>query len=416
MIRLSNRCATLATGLALLTATPGNVRCSGPDAVSASAKVSAGETEWTVVRLDPTSYAESELGVIAFASGPPFVARFVSGDAALKTLVSQHNALDHVMSSGYKGPGTKILRSEDQYFRIMRGNWLGKEKGVLLQARPKQQATPRRFRAYLTRNGKSDELGVVALKPSHYLQIIESKPGEAAHLYKVLREVNDQDSFSIDVPPPSGAGRGSYGRGVTRGTPLFFTLLRDKLLNRENLVLGDEQRSRPAVMHHLELAGGGLAQIPWFQVDIDKALTAAATPGKGEILHYSDEKARLAFAVERYGGAKYTAAALGELVAKRFGQLPGWKAGAALPVEVAGRQLLTVVFRTGSGAAITDHAVIMWPHSYYTDQADVTVEKGFLIYLSAPGKGGAPEAATLLNHEVLGRSIDSLYLNPEWAS
>lgn len=416
MIRLSNRCATWAVGLALITAAPSPSHSSSVSVVASSDSVAAAETEWTVVRVDPTTYAETELGVIAFANKPPFVARFVSGDATLQTIVSEHNALDHVMSTGWKGPGSKILRSEDQYFRIMRGNWLGKQKGVVLQARVKSAAKPRRFRAYYVSNGKNDELGTVVLKPSQYLQIVESKPGEAEHLHKILREVNDHDSFSVDIPPPSGAGRGSYGRGVNRGTPLFFTLLRDKLLHREKLVLCDEQRSRPATMHHLELTGGGLAQIPWLQVDIDKSMIAATTPPKGEILHYSDDKARLAFILERYDGAKNTAAVLSDLVSKRHGQSPGFKARLAVPVEVAGRELLTVAFRTGSGATITDHAVIMWPQGYYTAQSDVTMEKGFLIHLSGPGKGDAPDAAALLKQEVLARIIDSLYLDPEWSS
>src|SRR5687767_2489268 len=127
---------------------------------TAPSAVPVSETEWSAVRVDPKTYKETELGVIAIADRPPFHARTVSGDGALKGIVDEMNALDHVMSTGLKGPGTKIVRSEDQYFRIMRWNWLEKHKEVVLQVRPKTVATARRFRAFYNKEGKNAELGL----------------------------------------------------------------------------------------------------------------------------------------------------------------------------------------------------------------------------------------------------------------
>lgn len=404
----------MALGGLLLTAVSGLVRGDSVPAVAARVAPAA-ETEWTVVRRDATTYVETELGVIAFANRPPFVARFVSGDAGLKTLVAETNALDHVMSTGLSGPGSKILRSEDQYFRIMRGNWLDKQKGVVLQVRPKVAAPSRRFRVYLSKNGKNDELGRVVLNPSHYLQIVESKPGEATHLFKILREVNDHDAMSVDIPPPAGARRGSYGRGVERGSPLFFTLLRDKLLDREDVILCDDARSRKALMHHVVYTGAGSAQIPWLKVEIDKSLNPVPARGTAFELHYADSSGQIAFIIGRYGGVKYTPAAMSDWVTKRFAAEPGFSARPPQLVQVAGRQLLTVALRTGQGNTATDHAIVMWPHSYFTEKENVMLERGFLIEVNTPARGATPDAATIFAHELIAPSLDSLYLNPEWS-
>jgi hypothetical protein len=419
MLGIQHRCATVAAAVVILVVTSGCPSKSGAGGGAPSATATptapASEAEWSAVRVDPTTYAETEIGVVAISDRPPFQGRFVSGDAALQTIIDEMNALDHVMSTGLSGPGTKVMRNEDQYFRIMRGNWLDKLKGVVLQVKPKTQAKPRRFRAFYNKDGKNAELGLVAMKPSHYLQIIESKPGEAEHLFKALREVNGSDGLSVDIPPPAGAPRGSYGRGVERGTPLFFTLMRDKLLHRESVVLIHEAHSRPAELHHVERTGAGLAQLTWLKVDIDKMLSAASKLAPGEQVRYEDPSNRLAFIVERYTGTAYAAAPLSELVKKRFEGLPGFKAGPAKPVEVAARELLTVAFRTGSGDAATDHAVTLWPHAYFTESAETPLEKGLLIHVTAPAQGDAPDATSVLGHAVIARSIESLYIDPEWA-
>ena len=413
--------ATAAVAFALFTAPlgcPNRDTSGGAPSATASPTAPASpatETEWTAVRVDPKTYQETTLGVIAFSKQPPFKARVVTGDEALKKIVHETNALDHVMSSGLSGPGTRIPRDEEQFFRIMRGNWLEKANGIVLEVRPETQATARRFRAFYSNGGKSVELGVVAMKPSHYLEIVESKEGEAEHLFKALSEVDDSDGLSVDIPPPSGAQRGSYGRGVARGTPLFFTMMRDKLLHREHVVLIDEARSRPAELHRVRLMGSGRAHLLWLEVDIDKTLSPAGTLAAGEQVRYEAPGGQLAFVVERYQDAAYTPAALGELVSKRFGALPAFKAGPIKPVPVAGRELLTMAFRTGTGDSATDHAVAFWPRIYFTEKSDEHGEKGILIHVSAPARGESPDAQTALGHAVIVPSIDSLYIDTEWA-
>ena len=63
------------------------------------------------------------------------------------------------------------------------------------------------------------------MKPSHYLQIVEAKSGEAEHLFGAVREVNGSDGLSVDIPPPSSSPRGSYGRGVERAASFWVTRL-----------------------------------------------------------------------------------------------------------------------------------------------------------------------------------------------
>jgi hypothetical protein len=382
---------------------------------TAPSAVPVSETEWSAVRVDPKTYKETELGVIAIADRPPFHARTVSGDGALKGIVDEMNALDHVMSTGLKGPGTKIVRSEDQYFRIMRWNWLEKHKEVVLQVRPKTVATARRFRAFYNKEGKNAELGLVGMKPTHYLQILESKEGETEHLARSLREVNGSDGLSVDIPPPSGSPRGSYGRGVQRGTPLFFTLMRDKLLNRENVVLIDESHTRPAELHRVELKGAGLAQISWLEVDIDRSLTRASTPAPSEHFRYEDPSRRLAFSVEGYADVAYAVAPLNKLATTRFGNLPGYKAGATKRAMVAGRELFTIAFRTGTGSAAVDHAVAFWPHAWFTEKDENPTEKGLMVHASAPARGDTPVIETAFGHAAVLPSLDSLFIDPEWA-
>jgi hypothetical protein len=412
--------ATAAVTFTLLTAPlgcPNRDTAGGAPSATASSTApasTAGETEWTAVRVDPKTYQETTLGVIAFSDKPPFNARFVSGDEAMKKIVDETNARDHVMSTGLSGPGTRVARDEEQYFRIMRGNWLEKVHGILLEVRPKTLAPARRFRAFYSKNGKSVELGVVAMKPSHYLQIIESKEGEAEHLFKALNEVDRSDGFSVDIPPPEGAREGKYGRGVERGTPLFFALMRDKLLHRANVVLSDEARSRPAELHHEVRTGAGLAQLHWLEVDIDKTLSPADKLAPGEQLRYEAPAARLALIVEKYG-AEYTPAALGQIVSNRFGSLPDFKAGPLERVPVAGRELLTAAFRTGTGDSATDHAVVFWPRTYFTAKSEEHGNSGVLIHVTAPARGESPDAQTALGHEVIARSMDSLYIDTEWA-
>lgn len=413
--------ATAAVAFALLTTPlgcPDRDNAGGAPSASASSMAPASpaeETEWTAVRVDPRTYQETTLGVIAFGNKPPFNARVVAGDDPLKTIVDEMNALDHVMSTGLRGPGTRIARTEEQYFRIMRGTWLDDVKKIVLEVRPTTLATARRFRAFYSKRGKSAELGVVAMKPSHYLQIIESKEGEGEHLFKALREVNRSEGLSVDIPPPSGARHGSYGRGVQRGTPLFFTMMRDKLLQRENVVLIEEAQSRPAELHRVELMGSGRSLLNWLEVDIDKTLSPASTLAAGEQVRYEAPGSQLAFVVERYQGVAYTPAALGELVSKRFGALPAFKAGPLEPVPVAGRELLTMAFRTGTGGSATDHAIAFWPRIYFTAKTEEPAEYGVSIHVSAPARGESPDAQTALGHAAIVPSMDSLYIDTEWA-
>lgn len=414
----SLRGATAAVALALLTGPLGCSSCDSADGATSSSTASApsaGETEWTAVRVDPRTYQETTLGVIVFSDKPPFNARVVMGDDALKATVDEMNALDHVMSSGLGGPGTRIVRTEEQFFRIMRGNWLDKDKGIVLEVRPRTLATARRFRAFYNKKGKNIELGVVAMKPSHYLQIVASKEGEGEHLFKALREVDSSEGFSLDIPPPSGSPRGSYGRSVERGTPLFFAMMRDELLHRENVVLIDEAHSRPAELHRVELMGSGRSLLNWLEVDIDKTLSPAGTLAASEKVRYEAPDSKLAFVVERYEDVAYTPAALGQLVNKRFGALPAFKAGPLKPVPVAGRELLTMAFRAGTGDSAADHAIVFWPRTYFTEKTEEHGDKGVSIHVSAPARGESPDAQTALGHEVIVRSIDSLYINTERA-
>jgi hypothetical protein len=216
--------------------------------------------------------------------------------------------------------------------------------------------------------------------------------------------VNGSEGLSIDIPPPAGSPRGSYGRGVARGTPLFFALMRDKLLHREHVVLVDEAHPRPADIHRVELTGGGLAGIAWLEVDIDKALSAGK-PGTGEYVRYEDGGRKLAFVVGGYKGVKYEAAALEKLAAERFGKQPGFKAGAPAAVEVAGRELLTVAFRTGNGAEATDHALVLWPRSYFTDKTEtMAVQRARTGQRAGRGDGARTRADRPVDRLALHRS------------
>ena len=82
---------------------------------------------------------------------------------------------------------------------------------------------------------------------------------------------------------------------------------------------------------------------------------------------------------------------------------------------VAGRTLLTVAFRSGSHNSAPDHTIVFWPRSHFTEKQENQTDKGLIVHASSPAQGAAPEAQTALDHAAIAPSIDSLFIDAEWA-
>jgi hypothetical protein len=150
----------------------------------------------------------------------------VQGPAELATIVADLNAMDSLTTAG-----AVVKRTEDQFFGIMRALWLERERGIHLQhVALAGAAVARRYRVVST-GTDGLELGVVELKPNHYLRVVGGETAERPRLGQVVVDANRRDVLHVDAAPPAHAGneRGSWSRIIERGSPPFVEALRAEL-------------------------------------------------------------------------------------------------------------------------------------------------------------------------------------------
>lgn len=368
--------------------------------------------ERVAVRLDKATFEEKRLGTVRFDEKPPFLATVVEGDDALRALVKEMNALDHVMSAGVLGPPQRIVRSEDQFFRIMQFGWLRDTHGVDLRIAGKQGAPVRRLEVMALDDGKNVHLGTVEMNDVHYLAIVAGPTDQRARLHKLLKEMNDRTAESVDVPPPNGQ-RGKWGRSVERGTAAFLPMLRDRLY-KGGALLVPEGRKRP---EELKVEGrasryGGR----WLSVHVPGGFTVVPPEKEVELHLAGPPGGPLSFRVLRYDNVKYDGASLKAYVQGLHGKAPAFAEGEVGEVEIASRKLLALPFRTGEGPATAFHLIALWPAAYQLSGGDKIRDEGVAIELTRRGSDAKPTIEAVMNHDDFVTLSDSLFVDLDLGS
>ncbi len=89
-----------------------------------------------------------------------------------------------------------------------------------------------------------------------------------------------------------------------------------------------------------------------------------------------------------------------------LGFAPGFEAGPITTVEIAGRSLRALRYRTGASMARATHLTALWPESYETGAAERFGDEGLAIELTL---GGELEAEALLERPELALVVASLH-------
>ncbi len=393
-------------------------RASGNDGtdiadVSATASTSArpprdGEPiERAVVRVDPVTFEETRLGAIRVESKPPFRAEALTKEAKLVALVDEMNALDHVMSAGLTtSPPQRVERSSDEFFRIMQYGWLAKTHAVELRLPSAAGAPPSRFDVVVEESGEPLVLGSVTVDDMSYLAIVAGPTEHRARLGKLVKELNGRTGESVRVPPPSGK-RGSYGRGIARGTPGHWPMLRDELYESGAILVPSGTKTPEAVRIEGARSQHGSW---WLSVQVPGGLTVVPAADDTLVQLSGPPGGPLGFRVLRYRDVKYDAASLEKYVASLHGSRADYVAGKVTEVEIAGRKLLALPFRTGDGPSASQRLVVLWPAVYHLRKADEQREVGVAIELTARGDG-PPDAKRPLEHDTLAWVLASLFVD-----
>ena len=393
-----------------------NPRDKTSDAAASTSAVSATSTELIAVQVDRTTFEETRLGKLGFESKPPFKATVIDGDEPLRRIVAEMNALDHVMSAGLiASPPQRVERSSDEFFRIMRYGWLKKSHGIALRLPAKGTPPPRRYELVTVDGKKNVPLATVAIDDVHYLKVVAGPSNQRDRVGALLGELNERSGESVRTAPPPGE-RGSYGRSIERGTPQFFSITRDKLL-QQGALLVPEGRRRPDELTVEGRAGrrGGTPARYWLSVHVPGTFTVVP-PAAEEHIHLSGPQGGpLGVRVVAYRDVAYDAASLNAFVLKRYGTADGFSAGSVAEVELAARPLLAMTFQTGRAVARAAHLVALWPVVHHLHAEDAPTRQGIAIELTASGGDPAPSALQILAQPDLATVVDSLYVDHDGA-
>lgn len=361
-----------------------------------------------VVRVDPTRFEVSRLGRVRFEGGPPYRAEVVDGGDALRALVAEMNALDHVMSAGVTMPPQRVERSSTDFFRIMQHGWLKTTHHVELRLPAKALRPARRMEVWSTREGRAARLGTVDVDAMDYLDVVAGPDEQRAALGKLVAERNKRAGESVDIPPPDGK-RGKWGRRIARGTPLHFAMMRDELVRAGALLVPEGRKVPESFTVEGPLSRFGSNR--WLSVHVTGGLTVVP-PGAGELVHLAGPPGGpLTFRALSYDAVRHDAASLRAHVQKKYGALPDFAEGEAGELEIAGRKLLAQTFRSRTGPAGSAHLVALWPHIRNYHEQDETTDGGVALELTIGAGAGAPKVADFAAHLTLGPILDSLYVD-----
>ncbi|NUP07550.1 MAG: hypothetical protein HOW73_15995 [Polyangiaceae bacterium] len=360
------------------------------------------------MRVDPTTFEATQLGTIRFDAKPPFRGMVTSGDAALRDIVKEMNALDHVMSAGVAGRPQRVERTDDQFLRIMQLGWLADTHHVELHLPGKAGAPVRRYDVVTLDAGKNVLLGTVAINDVHYLAIVDGPAEQRERLWKVVKEVNGRTVESVDVPHPNGKSR-KWGRVVERGTSAFLPMLRDRLY-REGALLIPEGRKRPDELH---------VQGPFARTGVTRWLSAevpggfiVVPPADDVVFHLAGPPGgALGFRVLRYDEVSPEPSALKEYVRKLHGKAPAFTEGDVGEVEIASRKLLALPFRTGEGHARSAHLIALWPDIEPSSTGDKPRHEGVAIELTTGGQDEKPSIEAAMKNDRIVTVVDSLFID-----
>jgi hypothetical protein len=391
--------------------TTDTVRVSGSASASPRPPGHSDPIERAVVRVDPATFEEIQLGAIRIETKPPFRAQALTKEPKLIALVEEMNALDHVMSAGLStSPPARIERSSDEFFRIMQHGWLATTHAVELRLPSAADTPARRFDVVVEDGGKPLVLGTVAVNDMSYLAIVAGPTEHRTRLGKLVKGLNARTGESVDVPPPQGK-RGRYGRGIARGTPAHWPMLRDELYESGSILVPTGTKLPEAVRVEGARSRHGSW---WLSVQVPGGLTVVPPADDALVQLSGPPGGPLGFRVLRYRDVKYDAASLEKYVASLHGSRADYVAGKVTEVEIASRKLLALPFRTGDGPSASQRLVVLWPAVYHLREGDRQREAGIAIELTARGDG-PPDPKRPLEHETLAWVLTSLFVDLERA-
>lgn len=379
---------------------------SGSNSAMAAPSAAAPELR-AVVRIDPTSFEATTLGRVRVAGAPPYLVELVEGGDALRALVDEMNAVDHVMSAGVTMPPQRVERSSTDFFRILQHGWLKTERHVELRLPASGPRPARRFEVWSAADGKLSALGTVDVDAMDYLLVVGGPDERRAGLGRLVAHRNAKEGESVQIPPPDGERDGKWGRLVARGTPLHFAMMRDELL-LAGVLLTPEGR-KPPTSFTVEGPTGRFSDRRWLSTHVPPELRVVP-PGQGEHLHVEGPRP-LALRALAYGGVKHDAASLRAHVARHHGATPGFTFGEAGELEAAGRKLLALAFRTGDGADAAAKLVALWPELRHDENGDALQDRGVALELTIAAGAAPPTLADFAAHPTLGAMLDALHVD-----
>lgn len=372
---------------------------SAPAAPPGGPAATAPPGTWDVVGEDG-----ARRGTVRFEGGPPWKAEAVDGDVG--GLVERMNALDHVLASSLSGERPRIARTEDQFFRILRYGWLAEEAHVVLRV-PRSGAGTTSWTAYLARGDAWTPLASVSLDDRHYATIVEGK-GDVSVLQRAVASLNGRDAGSMDIAPPPGE-RGSWGRGVPRGSIEHLDLLRADLAGQDLvLVASDVGIGEP--VQWLTLSTASAPRLGWIGVP---ASLSGSTPGSPIVRSFSGPPGGpLGVVVRTYEGAAPTDAGIAAQVAAHYGSDDTYAPGVPVDVAVGGRTLRGLTFRTGRENARADHLLVAWP-TLERQTGETPSDEGVSIEVYASGRGDAVDLPALLATPAARIALATLTVHPD---